>query len=260
MMGDQPGDQPGHRPPGEPPQTAGSKPPLLAARLVALFEVVLCSDYPTQLALGATLNAAGFSPVKANGQLALGYVVTLSLVDTALLVGLIVLFLRSHGERLRDVFIGPRPIAGEARLGVTLTVAALAIGVAVLGAIQMAVPSLHNVAHNPLQDLIRGPRDAGIFALVVIVAGGVREEIQRAFVLHRFNVWLGGGAVGIVVGSLAFGAGHLVQGRDAAIATGLLGVFWGIVYLRRGSVVAPMISHSGFNLLELLQYLVLAGR
>ena len=108
-MGDQPGDQPGHRPPGEPPQTAGSKPPLLSARLVALFEVVLCSDYPTQLALGATLNAAGFSPVKANGQLALGYVVTLSLVDTALLVGLIVLFLRSHGERLRDVFIGPRP-------------------------------------------------------------------------------------------------------------------------------------------------------
>jgi membrane protease YdiL (CAAX protease family) len=51
-----------------------------------------------------------------------------------------------------------------------------------------------------------------------------------------------------------------VQGRDAALATGLLGVFWGIVYLRRGSVVAPMISHSGFNLLELLQYLVLAGR
>jgi membrane protease YdiL (CAAX protease family) len=260
MMGDQPGDQPGHRPPGEPPRAPGQKPPLLAARLVALFEVLLCSDYPTQLALGATLNAAGFSPVKANGQLALGYVVTLSLVDTVLLLGLIALFLRSHGERLRDVFIGPRPIAGEARLGVTLTVAALAIGVAVLGAIQMAAPSLHNVAHNPLQDLIRGPRSAGIFALVVIVAGGVREEIQRAFVLHRFNVWLGGGAVGLVVGSIAFGAAHLVQGRDAALATGLLGVFWGIVYLRRGSVVAPMISHSGFNLLELLQYLVLAGR
>ena len=186
--------------------------------------------------------------------------VTLSLVDTVLLLGLIALFLRSHGERLRDVFIGPRPIAGEARLGVTLTVAALAIGVAVLGAIQMAAPSLHNVAHNPLQDLIRGPRSAGIFALVVIVAGGVREEIQRAFVLHRFNVWLGGGAVGLVVGSIAFGAAHLVQGRDAALATGLLGVFWGIVYLRRRSVIAPMISHSGFNLLELLQYLVFASR
>ena len=45
-----------------------------------------------------------------------------------------------------------------------------------------------------------------------------------------------------------------MQGADAAIATGLLGVFWGIVYLRRRSVVAPMVSHSGFNLLELVQY------
>jgi membrane protease YdiL (CAAX protease family) len=122
-------------------------------------------------------------------------------------------------------------------------------------------PSLHNVAHNPLQDLIRGPRNAGLFALVVIIAGGVREEIQRAFVLHRFNVWLGGGTVGIIVGSIAFGAGHLqVQGYDAAIATGLLGLFWGIVYLRRRSVIAPMVSHSGFNLIELLQYLAFAGR
>jgi membrane protease YdiL (CAAX protease family) len=226
--------------------------------MVALFEVILCSDYPTQFALGLTMNAAGLSPIRPNGQLSLSYVVTLSLVDTALLLGLIALFLRSHGERFRDVFLGPRPIAGELRLGGTLTLASLAIGIAVLGAIQMLVPSLHNVAHNPLQDLIRGPRNAGVFAIVVIVAGGVREEIQRAFVLHRFEVWLGGGAVGIVVGSIAFGVGHLVQGYDAAVATGLLGVFWGIVYLRRRSVVAPMVSHSGFNLLELLQYLVFA--
>jgi membrane protease YdiL (CAAX protease family) len=248
------------RPPSHEPPARTRQPPLWAPRLVALFEVILCSDYPTQLALGATLNVAGFSPVKANGQLSLGYVVTLSLVDTALLIGLIVLFLRSHGERLRDVFIGPRPIAGEARLGVSLTLVALVIGIAVLGTIQIVAPSLHNVERNPLQDLIHGPRNAGLFALVVIVAGGVREEIQRAFVLHRFSVWLGGGTVGIVVGSLAFGAGHLVQGMDAAIATGLLGVFWGMVYLRRRSVVAPMISHSGFNLLELLQYLVFASR
>jgi membrane protease YdiL (CAAX protease family) len=243
-----------HRPP-----TTVHRPPLLAARIVALIEVILCSDYPTQIALGVTMNAAGFSPIKANGELSLGYVVTLSLIDTALLLGLIVLFLRSHGERLRDVFIGRRPIAGETRLGAALTLVALAIGVAVLATIQAFAPSLHNVRHNPLQDLISGPRNAALFALVVIIAGGIREEIQRAFVLHRFNVWLGGGTVGIIVGSIAFGAGHLVQGYDAAITTGLLGVFWGIVYLRRRSVIAPMISHSGFNLIELLQYLAFVG-
>ena len=35
--------------------------------------------------------------------------------------------------------------------------------------------------------------DAAIFALVVMIAGGVREEIQRGFVLHRFEQYLGGG-------------------------------------------------------------------
>jgi membrane protease YdiL (CAAX protease family) len=244
---------------GQPP-TTNRQPPTWAERFVAFIEVILCSDYPTQLAVAATLNAAGFSPLKGNGELSLGYVVTLSLVDTVLLIGLIVLFLRAHGERLRDVLLGSRPIGGEVQLGLQLTFAALLFGIVVLVAVQSVVPRLHNVVHNPLQDLIRGPRNAAIFAIVVVVAGGVREEIQRAFVLHRFKVWLGGGAVGVVVGSIAFGAGHVVQGYDAAIATGLLGVFWGIVYLRRGSVVAPLISHSGFNLLELLQYLAFAGR
>ena len=39
-----------------------------------------------------------------------------------------------------------------------------------------------------------------------------------------------------------------------AIATGTLGLYWGAVYLRRRSFVGPMVSHAGFNLIELLQY------
>ena len=58
-----------------------------------------------------------------------------------------------------------------------------------------------------------------------------------------------------MVTSVAFGAGHLMQGTDAALATGLLGAFWGVVYLRRRSAVAPMVSHAGFNLLQIVQFL-----
>ena len=87
----------------------------------------------------------------------------------------------------------------------------------------------------------------------------MREELQRAFLLHRFEAWLGGAPVGLVVTSVAFGAGHFdPQGADAAIATGLLGACWGIVYLRRRSAVAPIFSHAGFDLLEIVQYLVVA--
>ena len=235
------------------------EPKPLIARIVAFFEVLLCSDYPTQLAVGATLAAFGVRPMTAGGALSLHYVVALSLIDTAMLLALIVLFLRAHGERVSDVLLGARPALREVEIGLPLTLGALVLAVAVVALVRIAVPSLHNLPKNPLQDLIHGPRDFLLFGVVVVVAGGVREEIQRAFILHRFEVWLGGPVVGLVISSVAFGLGHRLQGNDVAVATGALGLYWGWIYLRRRSCVAPMVSHAGFNLVELLQFL-LAGR
>ena len=65
---------------------------------------------------------------------------------------------------------------------------------------------------------------------------------------------LGGGRIGVIATSVVFGFGHLIQGVDAAVATGLLGAFWGVVYLRRRSVIGPMVSHAGFDLLQILQF------
>jgi membrane protease YdiL (CAAX protease family) len=226
----------------------------LAARVVALIEVLICSDFLTQIAIGATLAAAGYQPL-ISGRLNIEYVVILSLGDSLLLIALILLMLTTHGERPRDVLFGLRSPARELAVGLPLIFVALAIGAAVLLSILRWAPSLHTVVDNPLRELLRSPRDAWLFAFVVLVAGGVREEIQRAFLLHRFKVWLGGPAVGLAVTSVAFGAGHLMQGADATIATGLLGAFWGVIYLRRRSCVAPMVSHAGFDLLQVVQFL-----
>jgi membrane protease YdiL (CAAX protease family) len=227
-----------------------------SAHVVALVEVLLCSDIVTQYALGGTLIALGYRPQRAGGALNVGYVVALSLGDAVLLIGLILLLLYAHGERPRDVFAGRRPIVAEIVFGLLLIPIAFAIAIAVMLTVQRFAPSLHNVAQNPLEGLLRSRRDAWLFALVVVVAGGVREEIQRAFLLHRFDVWLGGRVVGLVVTSVAFGAGHFsLQGVDAGIATGLLGAFWAIVYLRRRSAVAPMVSHAAFDLLQIVPYL-----
>ena len=227
-------------------------------RTVALIEVLLCSDYPTQLAIGATLAAFGFNAYVAPGRLNVTYVLILSLADSVALIGLVLLFLYTHGEKPRDVLIGHGRVRQEVAIGIPLIVAALAIGLTVLVVVQRFAPSLHTVEQNPLQELMRSPRDATLFAIVLLVAGGIREEVQRAFLIHRFDVWLGGGVTGIVVTSAAFGAGHLLQGVDAMLATGLLGAFWGVVYLRRRSCVAPMVSHSGFDLLQIVQYIVVS--
>jgi membrane protease YdiL (CAAX protease family) len=125
--------------------------------------------------------------------------------------------------------------------------------VVLLNALRLVAPWLHNVETNPLEALAATPSEAAIFGIVAIVAGGVREELQRAFLLRRFELHLGGAVVGVVVLSVAFGLGHVVQGWDAVITTGVLGAFWAVVYLRRRSAVAPVISHSGFNSLEILR-------
>ena len=242
-------------PPLQSPPQAASQRPTLIERVMALLEVIICSDYPTQLALSTTVAALGYGPFDANGELSLAYVVVLSLADTALLLALIAMFLSIHGEGARDLFLGTRSISAEARFGLPLALAALGLGVIVLVVIQQVAPWLHTVPRNPLQNFVRTPRDAAAFAVVAIVAGGLREEVQRAFLLRRFERWLGGGRVGIIVTSVSFGLGHKIQGLDAAVATSLLGGFWAFIYLRRRSVVAPVVSHSGFNLLQLAQFL-----
>lgn len=237
---------------GLPPETDPR--PLLVQRLVALLEVVLCSGLPTQLAIGGTLATFGYGAYDPSGGLNIQYVVGLSLLDAFVVIGFVFFFLFVHGERPRDVIVGRRLIVGEIAAGIPMVFIALALAVLVVLVTRHAAPWLHTVETNPLQNLLATPRDAWLFAFVVVVAGGVREEVQRAFVLHRFDVWLGGGATGVVITSIAFGAGHIIQGADAAIATGLLGAFWGVVYLRRRSAIAPIVSHAGFDLLQILGF------
>lgn len=232
---------------------------MVRLRLIALIEILACSGFPTQLAITGALAAAGVVPFDAQGGLSARYVFAVSLIDAAAVVGLVAWFLHVHGERFGRVMFGNRPVAREMRLGVYQIPIVFLIAVAAMLAIEHAVPWLHNVTRNPFEGLIRSPADAVLFALVAVVGGGVREEVQRAFILHRFDQHLGGGYVGLVISSLAFGLGHVIQGRDVAVTTMLLGAFWGFVYLKRRSVGSTIVSHSGFNAAEIFRFL-LSGR
>jgi membrane protease YdiL (CAAX protease family) len=223
-----------------------------AGRLAAFLEIVLCSGYPTQILLTVVLSSLGLRAFDQAQRLQIPFVVILSLLDAGLLLWLIAFFCRAHGERMRDVMLGNRSITREVALGVMLTPLVLFASVFVLLLIQQFLPWLHNVARNPFEDLIRTPAQALLFAFIGVIAGGVREEVQRGFILHRFDQYLGGAPVGLVLFSVVFGAGHALQGDDTAIVTGLLGLAWGIMYIRRRSIVSPMVSHSVFNVTQTL--------
>jgi membrane protease YdiL (CAAX protease family) len=180
-------------------------------------------------------------------------VLTLSLADTIVLIALMVALTRAHGESASDLWLGGRRVRHEAALGLALLPVVFIGVVVLLNLLRLYAPWLHNVEENPLEQLAGTATDAAMFALVAIFAGGVREELQRAFLLRRFERHLGGAWVGVVVLSVAFGVGHIVQGWDAVIVTGTLGAFWAVVYLRRRSSVAPVVSHAGFNTLEIVR-------
>jgi membrane protease YdiL (CAAX protease family) len=226
--------------------------PRIRARAVAVAEILLCSSVPTQVLIGAALALWGWSPFDGD-QLSLRFVVTLSIADTLLLIALMVLLTRAHGESVKALWIGDRPVAREAIVGLLLVPAVFLMVVVLLNVLRIAAPWLHNVPTNPLEQLAATPGQAALFALVAILAGGVREELQRAFLLRRFERHLGGVTTGIIVLSVAFGMGHVVQGWDAVITTGTLGAFWAVLYVRRRSVIAPMVSHAGFNTIEVVR-------
>ena len=225
----------------------------LNPRIAAIAEIVLCSSVPTQLLIAASLRGAGWMAFDESGELSLPFVVTLSLADTVLLIGLMVALTWARRERVSDLWLGTRPIRREAVIGVLLIPVVFILVVVLLNLLMAVAPWLHNVPTNPLEQMADTAGEAAILAAVAILAGGVREELQRAFLLRRFELHLGGPMVGLVVLSVAFGLGHSVQGFDAVITTGVLGAFWGTLYLRRRSAIAPVVSHAGFNTLEVLR-------
>ena len=243
---------------GEPP--IGAAPRILPIeRAVAALEVILCSGFPTQVVIIVLLASMGMRPRLENGAFNPPFLFALTLLDTVLLTSLIALFFRAHRESFARELFAARPSFREALYGIVLIPISFFIVVAVLLAVQMIAPWLRNVLHNPLADLAKTRGQAIVFAFVVMIAGGVREEIQRGFVLRRFEQYLGGGVTGLFVFSGVFGLGHLDQGHDVALATAILGAFWGSVFLRRRSVTAPMVSHAGFNLLQVAKFLVAGG-
>ncbi len=232
---------------------------MASARVSAILEILLCSGIPSQLALAYMFALAGFTPL-VGGRLSFGYITTLLLVDATVLIAVVFWLLRRQGERPREVFLGPRPIGHEIYLGIPMTAVVFMLAVVVLSTTRLVFPSLQNVERNPLQDLIQTPTQALILAIVATIGGGLREEIQRAFILHRFEQHLGGAQVGLILYSIVFGIGHSLQGWDAVLTTAMLGAFWGYVYIARGSIVAPVVSHSGFNAAEIFVILASAGR
>lgn len=230
--------------------------PATLPRWFAALQVVLVCGIPTQLVAAAFLALGAHIPLVDDHGITFEFIAMVSLIDTALVALLIRVFLSLSGETSARVFVGPRPVLGEVLRGLAwLPVVFLVVTGVVLG-VRALLPWMHNVKESPFDHYLGTPLEAGIFLVVVVLAGGVREELQRAFILHRFEQRLGGVKIGLALFTLAFGAFHVDQGFDVAAAITLLGLFWGVQYIRRRSAILPMVNHASFNAAQVVQAVV----
>jgi len=221
-------------------------------RFRSLVEILLALGIATdQLAL-LILSPLGVAADPLRSVIALAGVTTLS---SCLLLALLGVLLRLRGEAPMPFLLGARrSIRGEVARGLLL-IPLIFLGLYFLkSGFRHLLPGLYSGEKNVLEELMRGPWDLALFVAVVLFTGGIREEVQRAFVIRRFEQGLGPATLGAFFYAVFFGFGHLIQGRDEAIMAGILGLLWGLLFAARRSVVAPAVSHGLYDALELIRY------
>ena len=185
----------------------------------------------------------------------------LAVVRNKLIVfGAVALLLRVGGERFSALGVSRQNWEQHLRTG-------LVAGLAMFVGLNVALNSLMNSlipappASGPsVMMFFKQPANLLIWLPIGILGGGVVEEIERIFILTRFEKALGrpGLIVGVVLSSAMFGVGHLYQGLGTALATAVSGLVFALVFLRRRSALEPIVAHAFSDVLAMLAATMLA--
>ena len=172
-------------------------------------------------------------------------------LESSLTLGIILILLWTGGRRLRDLGWSKRSWRKESLAGVA--VVPVLFGATILVGLLFRILLPQYVSEmNPLLEMIQDETDLGLLLFSSIFVGGIKEEIQRAFILVHFRNHLGGAVPGLILWSVFFGAGHSFQGVDFAVAAGVLGLLFGLLYLWRKHLAAPIVSHALYDVVTLL--------
>ena len=175
------------------------------------------------------------------------------LLEASITLLLLLLILRMNREPLWSLGLQKYRWLEHSAVGLALVPVLFLVNVSVAVIFRIFLPRFF-LDRNPLVDLIKTPQDLAVFLLAALYAGGIKEELQRAFILNRFRDHLGGAWFGLMVWSVLFGAGHYVQGLQGVVVATVFGLLFGGLYLVRGSLVAPVVAHAVYDTAALLGY------
>lgn len=229
-----------------------------SARFQAVLEIILASSIVSSF-LVSLVFVSMFGRKRLNiAEMDVGFFTTYQMLESVVVFLIIWLLMKTRGETFSDMGLRLRQWKINVLLGIGAAPCLIIVSGAAGATIQLLLPE-YAIEKNPLMEMINSPRQLVLFIVTAIVAGGVKEELQRAFILTRFRRHLGGAVIGLVVWSLAFGAGHYVQGLQGVCVATILGLFFGALYLIRGNLILSITAHAAYNTLTLLIYWFAVG-
>lgn len=108
---------------------------------------------------------------------------------------------------------------------------------------------LREQVESMVQELFPTPSLAQ-FALVALLAGVGEELLFRGFLQSLLARWTSP-LLGLILGSLAFGAAHAVTRTYFALAS-IIGLFLGWLMLEYNDLVAPIVAHTVYDFVALI--------
>jgi membrane protease YdiL (CAAX protease family) len=159
------------------------------------------------------------------------------------LVALIFFFLWRNGEPFRSMGWNFRNGGRDIRLGCLLS---LCIPLPILLLVILGTKAGQPVHLKNLALLAAQVEAQGAYFLAflfVIVTALAEEIIFRGYLILRLKAITASPGLAVIISAVIFGMGHAWKGAAGAIGSGLVGVFFGLVYLRRRSLVAPITMH-----------------
>jgi membrane protease YdiL (CAAX protease family) len=184
------------------------------------------------------------------GELTFTLVATGTILRDLGLVFLIWFFLWRNGEPMAYIGWTRSHIVRETLLGVVLFVPVF-IGAVLL---QLGLLRAGFSGHAPWPVL--EPEDRLLALFLVPVVAFAEETIFRGYFILRLHAVVGSTTGAVVLSSAVFAIAHADQGSAAVVTIGIVGAIKALIYVWRGSLVAPIVIHF---LLDFLAILLLPG-
>jgi membrane protease YdiL (CAAX protease family) len=219
----------------------------IVERLATVFEVILVA-FLGSIVAQVVLAGAGLSPMAGAPQLA-----AFMWSEAVLTLLILTALLRMRRERWKNLGWTSQHLHADARIGL-LVLPGLFVVTFIVGGLFHRFWPQYVSEKNDLLEMIKTGRDLALFLISSVFVGGFKEEIQRAFILKRFERDLGGIWVGLLVWTPVFGALHYVQGADKAFGAALLGLVFGLLYIWRRRLTSPIVAHALYDVTTLVLF------